>query len=187
MARGGVRTAEAHTGAGDKGADGDEVAASVARGTYTVARRAPTARAARPAVRRACTTKGGVHTAEAHTGAGDEGADGNKVAVSAARRVYAASGAADNPKAMTPVAGRTNTAQVAVCTAEANAGACVEGFPGEETAASAARRAYAASGLTSNPKAATLRVRRARTAGEGVRTAKAHAGASKAPTAMRLR
>ena len=37
--------------------------------------------------------------AEAYTGTGDDGADGDKVAASAARRAYAASGATDDPKA----------------------------------------------------------------------------------------
>ena len=97
-----------------------------------------------------------MRTAEAHTGAWDEGPDGNKVAASAARRAYAASSAANDPKAMTPVAGRARTAQVAVRTAEANTRACDKGSVGEEAAASAALRAYTASGFTSNLKARSV-------------------------------
>ena len=78
MARGGVRTAEAHTGAVDAGADDNKVAASAERRAYAVARRAPTARAATPAVRRAV-----VPTTKAH----GEGADGDLASLAARERV----------------------------------------------------------------------------------------------------
>jgi hypothetical protein len=102
-----------------------------------------------------------VRTAEAHAGASDEGANGNGVAASAARRPYAASGGADDPKVKTPAARRARMAQAAVRT-EANGsndGARYEGSGDNEAKASAALRAYASA--ASNPdKAAAVAARR---------------------------
>jgi hypothetical protein len=94
-----VRTAEAIAKAVNKSSNGDKAAASAARRAYAASGFASVPKAATPAVRRAHMARGGVRTAEAHTGAGDEGADGNEVAARAARHAYAASGAADDPKA----------------------------------------------------------------------------------------
>ncbi len=58
--------------------------------------------------------------------------------------------------------------------AEANTGACDEGSDGDEAAASAAKRAYAALGTTDNPKATAAAARRAHMARAAVRTAEAH-------------
>ncbi len=66
-------------------------------------------------------------------------------------------------------------ARATVRTAEANAGAVDQGSDVDEAAASAAQRAYMASGLASDTKAATSAARCARTARGGMRTAEAHA------------
>ena len=81
------------------GSDGDKAAVSTAQRAYTASGYASGPKATTPAMRGTRTARGGMRTAEAYTGTSDEGADGNKVAASTARRAYAASGANDDPKA----------------------------------------------------------------------------------------
>ncbi len=93
MVRAAVRTAEANAGAVDKGSNGDKAAASAARRAYAASGFASDPKAATPAVRRVRTARGGVGTAEAHTGPGDKGADGDEVGASATRLRRAPRGA----------------------------------------------------------------------------------------------
>ena len=87
-----------------------------------------------------------IRTAKANAGAINEGSDGDEVAGSTARRVYAAS-IANNPKAVTLAARHAHT-RAAVRTAKANAKAVNEGSDGEEAVPRGARLRQAASPTT---------------------------------------
>ncbi len=111
-----------------------------------------------------------VRMVQANAGACNEGSDGEEAAANAARRVYAASGFASDPKAATSAVRRACMARGGVRMVKAHAGARDEGANGNEVMASAVRRAYAASGGTDDPKAMTPAAKRARTAQAAVRT-----------------
>ena len=83
-----------------------------------------------------------MRTAKAHAGASDEGTNGDEAAVSTARRAYAASGGANDPKARTTEANRSDN------------GARYEGSGDDEAKASAVLRAYASAASDSDEAAA---------------------------------
>ncbi len=84
---------------------------------------------------------------------------------------------------MTLAARGARTVRAAIRTAEPDAGAVNEGSDKDEAATSTARRAYAASDLSHDPKAATSAVRHMRTA-RGIEEETDNAGAAADPKAV---
>ena len=178
----------------NEGANGDEAAASAARRAYTTSGTTNNPKATASAARRARTARVAVRTTQAHNkgadracneGSGDNEAEASTArcayayassaaALSAARRTYAASGTANDPKATASAARRTLMARAAVCAAKANRidnGARNEGSGNNEAKASAARRAYR-SATSDAEEAAAVAARRTSAALAARRTSK---------------
>ncbi len=147
---------DVQAGAYNEGSGEDEAAVSAARRSYGAANNP---KAVVSAIGRARTVRASIPGAR-YEGSGKDEAEASAArrvgayapsatASSVARRAHAASGPADDPKTMTPVARRAPMARVAVCAAEAkgsNDGARYEGSGDDEAEVSAAGRADASAG-----------------------------------------
>ena len=162
-------------GAYNEGSNGDEAAASAARRAYAASGTADDQRATATAARRARMARAAVRMTKANAGAYHEGSEGDKAMARSAKRSYAASSIADDPKATAAAARRARTARAAICTAEAHGignGARNEGSGNDEAEVSAARRTYIPSATSDAGKAAAFAARCASAALASGRTAK---------------